>query len=70
MSDRPMEEHLATVHLKDGSTIQFFRDEKDVRIRHTDHAVLLPKATAQQTFDLLALFEIAGESVEFPEEES
>lgn len=62
------QERLATVHLSNGSAIEFFRDGKDVRIKHPDHEVLLPKATAQQTFDLLGLFEIAGESVEFPEE--
>ena len=64
-----MEEHLATVHLKDGSTVKFIRDGKALRIEGSDAQVALPKATGQQAFDLLNLFEAVGESIEFPEDE-
>lgn len=64
-----MEEHLATVRLKDGSAVKFIRDGKTVRIEGSDVEVSLPRATGQQAVSLLSLFEAIGESVEFPEDD-
>ena len=63
------DEHLATVRLKDGSTVKFVRAAKGLRIEGPDAEVSLPKATGQQAFDLFSLVASLGESVEYPEDE-
>lgn len=64
-----MDEHLATVRLKDGSEVKFIRDGKGLRIEGSDVEVSLPQATGQQAFDLLNLLEGLGGVAEFPEDE-
>lgn len=55
-------EYLVRLRLKDGSAIDFHRTEnKNVRICHKDHCVILPGASGQVTLDLLALLEPFGE---------
>jgi len=56
------QEHIARVKLKNGTDINLFRTEnKAIIIRHGDHKVVMPKATGQQTFDMLMLLEQFGE---------
>jgi len=56
------QEHLVKIKLKDGTNIDLFRTEKKaVIIRHGEHEVIMPKATGQQTFDMLILLEQFGE---------
>ena len=64
-----MEEHLATIRLKDGAVVKFFRAGKGLRIEAPDLDVSLPRATGQQAFDLFSLLESIGESVEYPEDD-
>mgnify|MGYP001617024315 FL=1 len=69
MQEQPMDEHLATVRLKDGSAVKFVREGKGLRIEAPDYKVSLPRATGQQAFSLFSLLESIGESVEYPEDE-
>lgn len=64
-----LDEHLATVRLKDGSAVKFVRARKGLRVEGPEGEVSLPKATGQQAFDLFSLVESLGESVEYPEEQ-
>ncbi len=68
-------EHLVSVVLDDGSKIVFSRtDDKEVRVCHGEHCVVLPHASGQVTMDFLTLLEPFGkieepsEEVEKPEE--
>lgn len=69
MTTPSVDEHLATIRLKDGSAVRFIREGKGLRIEGSDVAVSLPRTTGQQAFDLFSLVESLGESVEFPEDE-
>ena len=69
MTNPREDEHLATVRLRDGSTVKFVRAAKGLRIEGPEVEVSLPKATGQQAFDLFSLVESLGESVEYPEDE-
>ena len=54
-------EHLIRLKLEDGTSIDFRRTEdKEVQVWHGDHCVKLPRATGQQTLDLLSLLEPFG----------
>ena len=56
-----MTEHLIRLKLADGTSIDFRRTEdQEVQVWHGDHCVKLPKATGQQTLDLLSLLEPFG----------
>lgn len=64
--DRP----FARIALKDGHTINIFRDEDlVVSICHEDKCVNLPGASGQLTMEIVALLESLGSIVEFPEED-
>lgn len=55
-------EHLISLKLKNGKSIDFYRTEnKEVQVCLDDHCVILPKATGRQTLDLFALLESFGE---------
>ena len=66
MSEEPVNEpgpmeHLVSLILEDGSKIDFSRtDNKEIRVCHGDHCVVLPKASGQVTLDFLALLEPFG----------
>ena len=69
MTTPSADEHLATVRLKDGAAVKFFRVRKGLRIEGPEMDVSLPRATGQQAFELFSLLESIGQSVEFPEDE-
>jgi hypothetical protein len=58
-------EHLVRLALKDGRTVDFYRDEDHtVRVCSEDHCVILPKATGEVTTSLFALLEPMGTIVD------
>jgi len=62
-------EHLIRLKLEDGTAIDFHRTEdKEIQVWHGDHCVKLPRATGQQTLDLLALLEPFGKIEETKDE--
>ena len=64
----PRPEHLISLKLEDGTSIDFRRTEdKEIQVWHGDHCVKLPRATGQQTLDLLSLLEPFGK-MEEPDE--
>ena len=57
-------ERLARIKCKDGTYIEFTRDEKKtVRVIHEGSEVVLPKATGMNTAQLFALLEPMGETI-------
>lgn len=64
-----MSEHLVRIRLKNGDTIEIYKDDKTVKVCHGDHCVEIPKATGHQTLNLITLLEGVGEKMEFPEED-
>jgi len=55
-------EHLVRLTLKDGTHIDFHRDDdKTVRVCREDHCVILPKASGMLTTELFALLEPLGD---------
>lgn len=60
-----MKEHLARFHMGKGKTIDMHRADGDVTIAN----VTLPRATGQQTLDMIALLDDLSEKVEYPEPE-
>ena len=51
-------EHLISVKMKSGKSIDFYRTKnKEVQVHCEDRSVKLPKGTGQQTLDLIALLE-------------
>ena len=55
-------EHLISLKLEDGTSIDFSRTVKhEVLISRGDHVVNLGKASGKRTLDLLALLEPFGE---------
>ena len=55
-------EHLISLKLQDGRTIDFSRTaNNEVHVCRDDHCVVLPKASGKLTLDLLALLESFGE---------
>lgn len=63
-------EHLAQFVLMNGAVIDMHRQDGDVTLSSKDHQVTVPRATGQQTLDLIAFLEPLGESVSFPGEET
>ena len=64
------EEHLASIKLKDGDTIDFLRDHSNgsVSICRDGHRAVMPKATGLQAANMFALLEPLGIGTEFPDE--
>lgn len=57
-------EHLLRFRLKDGSSMDLYRDGSTVKLCKGDHCMILPRATAQQTVDLCTMLEDAGAQIE------
>jgi hypothetical protein len=58
-------ERLAKIKLKNGGTMEFYRDEnKAVRVLRDGVEVVLPKATGMATSQLFSLIEPMVESIE------
>ena len=57
-------ERLVRIKCKDGTVIEFTRDEtKTVRVTHDGSEITLPKATGMTTTQLFALLEPMGETI-------
>ena len=57
----PGPEHLISLKLEDGSKIDFSRTEdNEVHVCREGHCVILPKASAQVTIDLISLLSPLG----------
>jgi actin-like ATPase involved in cell morphogenesis len=57
-------ERLARIKCKDGTFIDFTRDEKKtVRVTHEGSEIILPKATGITTTQLFAMLEPMGETI-------
>ena len=65
-----MSERLLRITLKDGTYIDFNREEnKCVKICKEGHCAIIPRATGQVTLDLISLIEPFGEIVDEGEDE-
>lgn len=54
-------EHLLSLTLKDGGSIDFFRGEnRDIHVCQEDYCMILKKGSGQVTLDLVALLEQFG----------
>ena len=63
-------ERLVRIKCKDGSFIEFTRDEKKtVRVTHDGTEISLPKATGITTTQLFAMLEPMGETIIEEEED-
>lgn len=63
-------EHLASIKLKNGDAIDYYRDLENgsISLCGKDHSVTLPALTGLQTTELFTILEAMGDHVEFPGE--
>lgn len=60
-------EHLATIHLQDGSVIGLYRQTAGLKVCRADHCFITPIQTAKDTIELYLFLEALGNDVTFPE---
>lgn len=66
-----MPERLAKLTMKDGSTVEMFREDLGgLLIKKQDGEIRIPQATGAQTIALFALLEDYSENVEFFSDDS
>ena len=63
-------EQLASIKIKNGDAIEFYRDLDNGKISlcGKDHCATLPALTGLQATELFTILEAMGEYVEFPDE--